>query len=55
MADLQITQLPELGSAQLQATDPIAVADVSATDTIKITAKNPKSGFQIRDEMERMR
>ena len=40
MADLQITQLPELSSAQLQATDPIAVADVSATETKKITAKN---------------
>ncbi len=40
MADLQITQLPELGSAQLQATDPIAVADVSATETKKISAKN---------------
>ena len=40
MADLQITQLPELGSAQLQAADPIAVADVSATETKKITAKN---------------
>ena len=33
MADLQITQLPELGSAQLQAADPIAVADFSETDT----------------------
>jgi len=40
MADLQITQLPELGLAQLQAADPIAVADVSATETKKITAKN---------------
>ena len=40
MADLQITQLPELGSAQLQAADPIALADVSATETKKITAKN---------------
>ena len=40
MADLQITQLPELSSANLQATDPIAVADVSATETKKITAKN---------------
>ena len=40
MADLQITQLPELGLDQLQATDPIAVADVSATETKKITAKN---------------
>ena len=40
MADLQITQLQELSSAQLQAADPIAVADVSATETKKITAKN---------------
>jgi len=40
MADLQITQLPELGSAQLQATDPIALADISAVETKKITAKN---------------
>ena len=40
MADLQITQLPELSSANLQATDPIAVADISATETKKITAKN---------------
>ena len=40
MADLQITQLPELASAALQATDPIALADVSASETKKITAKN---------------
>ena len=40
MADLQITQLPELGSAALQANDPIALADVSASETKKITAKN---------------
>ena len=44
MADLQITQLPELGSAQLQAADTIAVADVSATETKKITAKNLVQG-----------
>ena len=44
MADLQITQLPELSSANLQATDPIAVADVSATETKKITAKNLVQG-----------
>ena len=44
MADLQITQLPELGSAQLQAADPIAVADVSATETKKITAKKLVQG-----------
>ena len=44
MADLQITQLPELSSANLQATDPIAVADISATETKKITAKNLVQG-----------
>ena len=44
MADLQITQLPELGSAQLQATDPIAVADVSATETKKNNCKNFSTG-----------
>ena len=44
MADLQITQLPELALANLQATDPIAVADVSATETKKITAKNLVQG-----------
>ena len=42
MADLQITQLPELASANLQATDPIAVADVSATETKKITKEATK-------------
>ena len=40
MADLRITQLPELGAASLAATDPIAVADLSASETKKITAKN---------------
>ena len=44
MADLQITQLQELSLANLQATDPIAVADVSATETKKITAKNLVQG-----------
>ena len=44
MADLQITQLPELSLANLQATDPIAVADVSATETKKITVKNLVQG-----------
>ena len=44
MADLQITQLPELGSAQLQATDPIAVADVKCNRNEKITAKNLVQG-----------
>ena len=40
MADLQITQLQEIGSGGLQAADPIALADVSASETKKITAKN---------------
>ena len=44
MADLQITQLAELGSGSLQAADPIAVADVSASETKKITAKNLVQG-----------
>jgi len=38
LADLKITQLPSLTS--LDATDPIPVADLSATETRKITAKN---------------
>lgn len=39
MADLSISQLPVLTGALLQATDPIAVADLSASETKKITAK----------------
>ena len=39
MADLKITQLPALGN-QLQADDPLAIADLSASETKKITAKN---------------
>jgi hypothetical protein len=39
MADLRISQLPVLTGALLQATDPIAVADLSASETKKITAK----------------
>lgn len=39
MADLSISQLPVLTGALLQANDPIAVADLSASETKKITAK----------------
>jgi hypothetical protein len=39
MADLRITELAALASADLAATDPLAVADLSASETKKITAK----------------
>ena len=40
MADLKITQLDPLSGASLAATDPLAIADVSASETKKITAKD---------------
>jgi len=40
MADLRITELAALASADLTATDPLAVADLSASETKKITAKD---------------
>jgi len=40
MADLRITELTALASADLAATDPLAVADLSASETKKITAKD---------------
>ena len=39
MADLRISQLPVLTGALLQADDPLAVADLSASETKQITAK----------------
>ena len=39
MADLRITDLPALTAALLQASDPIAIADESASETKKISAK----------------
>jgi len=39
MADFRITELAALASADLAATDPLAVVDVSASETKKITAK----------------
>ena len=40
MADLKISELPELLSAQLQDTDPLPLADLSGSETKKISAKN---------------
>ena len=40
MADLQITQLPALASASIAGTDPLALADVSASETKKVTVKD---------------
>ena len=38
MADLRISDLPELASGQLQAEDPLAIVDVSASTTKKVQA-----------------
>ena len=40
MADLKITSLPVLGEGSIQATDVLAVADLSATETKKVTVKD---------------
>ena len=40
MADLRISQLPQLGAAGLQADDVVAIVDISASETKKITAKD---------------
>ncbi len=40
MADLKISELPELLSAQLQEADPLPLADLSGSETKKISAKN---------------
>ena len=40
MADLKITNLIALAEAAIQATDPLAIADVSATETKKVTVKD---------------
>ena len=39
MADLQISQLPQLAEADLAAVDELAVVDDSASETKRITAK----------------
>jgi len=40
VADLQITQLPAIASGSVAATDPLALADVSASETKKVTVKD---------------
>jgi len=40
MADLRITQLPSLAGALLQSDDALAIVDLSASETKKITAKD---------------
>lgn len=40
MADLKITSLPALAEGSIQATDALAVADLSATETKKVTVKD---------------
>ena len=40
MADLRISQLPPLGAPALQADDVVAIVDLSASETKKITAKD---------------
>ena len=40
MADLKISELPALAGTLLSATDPLALADLSASETKKITAKD---------------
>ena len=51
MPDLEISNLPALAGASLQATDPVAVADLSAAETKKITIKDLlEGGFDLVDD-----
>jgi hypothetical protein len=50
VADLKISELPALAGTLLEATDPLALADLSASETKKITAKDLiQSGVQLID------
>jgi len=40
MADLRISQLPALAGAVLQSDDALAIVDLSASETKKLTAKD---------------
>ena len=40
MPDLEISNLPELAEAGVAANDPLAIADVSASETKKVTVKD---------------
>jgi hypothetical protein len=51
MPDLEISNLPELTGAGLTGDDPVAIADLSASETKKITAKNlVQSGIALVDD-----
>ena len=51
MPDLEISNLPALTAASLQGTDPVAVADLSAAETKKITIKDLlEGGFDLVDD-----
>jgi hypothetical protein len=51
LPDLEISNLPALAGASLQATDPVAVADLSAAETKKITIKDLlEGGFDLVDD-----
>lgn len=53
MADQRITELNELSKAGLAANDPLAVVDVSGSETKKITAKNlVAAGVDLIDDAE---
>ena len=40
MPDLEISNLPALAEAGVAATDPLAIADISASETKKVTVKD---------------
>jgi hypothetical protein len=51
LPDLEISNLPALTAASLQGTDPVAVADLSAAETKKITIKDLlEGGFDLVDD-----
>lgn len=51
MPDLEVSKLPALAGSALQATDPLPLADLSASETKKITAKDLiQSGIALIDD-----
>jgi hypothetical protein len=51
LPDLEISNLPALAGTSLQGTDPVAVADLSAAETKKITVKDfLEGGFDLVDD-----
>ena len=52
MANLKISQLPEATANELQASDPFPFADLSASETKKVTVKNLlEGGLQLIDDL----